>query len=112
MGVRYHLRRSGERVPCYFCQYEATSHGAKTCQPVWRIGVDTAISNLLLELVSPLTLEVALSVQRELQTRSEEADSLRQKEVERSHYDAELARRRHMKVDPDNRLVADELEAE
>jgi DNA invertase Pin-like site-specific DNA recombinase len=112
MGVRYHLRHSGERVPCYFCQYEATSHGAKTCQAVWGIGVDAAISDLLLELVSPLTLEVALSVERELQARSEEADSLRRKEVERARYEAELARRRYMKVDPDNRLVADELEAE
>jgi DNA invertase Pin-like site-specific DNA recombinase len=111
MGVRYHLRRSGERVPCYFCQYEATSHGAKTCQAVWGIGVDAAISDLLLELVSPITLEVALSVERELRARSEEADSLRQKEVERARYEAELARRRYMKVDPDNRLVADELEA-
>ncbi len=112
MGVRYHLRRSGERVPCYFCQYEVTNHGGKTCQAVWGIGVDAAISDLLLELVSPLTLEVALSVQRELRARSDEADSLRHKEVERSRYEAELARRRYMRVDPDNRLVVDELEAE
>jgi hypothetical protein len=32
--------------------------------------------------------------------------------VERARYEADLARRRFMKVDPDNRLVADELEAE
>ncbi len=112
MGVRYHLRRSGERIPCYFCQYEALTHGAKTCQAVWGIGIDAAISDLLLELVSPLTLEVALGVQKELRARSEEADSLRRKGVERARYQAELSRRRYLKVDPDNRLVTDELEAE
>jgi len=37
---------------------------------------------------------------------------LRRKHVDRAQYEAELARRRYMKVDPDNRLVADSLEAE
>jgi hypothetical protein len=39
-------------------------------------------------------------------------DALRRQHVERLRYEAELARRRYMKVDPDNRLVADTLEAE
>ena len=37
---------------------------------------------------------------------------MRRQHVERTRYEAELARRRYMKVDPDNRLVADTLEAE
>ncbi|HMK67033.1 MAG TPA: recombinase family protein, partial [Stellaceae bacterium] len=32
--------------------------------------------------------------------------------MERARYEADLARRRFMQVDPENRLVADELEAE
>src|SRR5207253_10121280 len=39
-------------------------------------------------------------------------DVLRRQHVERLRYEADLARRRYMKVDPDNRLVADALEAE
>src|SRR5262252_8759638 len=35
-----------------------------------------------------------------------------QKQVERAQYEVDLARRRYMRVDPDNRLVADSLEAE
>jgi len=62
--------------------------------------------------MTPMTLDVALAVQKELQTRIDEADQLRHKQVERAHYEAELARRRFMQVDPDHRLVADELEAE
>jgi hypothetical protein len=37
---------------------------------------------------------------------------LRQKHIERLRYEADLARRRYMQVDPDNRLVADELEGQ
>jgi hypothetical protein len=59
-----------------------------------------------------VTLEVALAVQQEIENRSEEADRLRRQEVERARYQSDLARRRFMQVDPDNRLVADSLEAE
>jgi len=54
---------------------------------------------------------VALTVQQEIQARQDEVDRLRQKQVERARYEADLAQRRYMHVDPANRLVADELEA-
>jgi hypothetical protein len=74
--------------------------------------VDRAISDLLLERMQPMTLEVALAVQQEVEMRITETDTLQRKQVERAQYEAELARRRYMKVDPDNRLVIDSLEAE
>jgi ribosomal protein L34 len=57
-------------------------------------------------------LELTMAVQAEVQSRIDEADKLRQQQVERARYEAELARRRYMQVDPDNRLVASSLEAE
>ena len=57
-------------------------------------------------------MEVALAVQQEVEARITETDMLRRKHVERAQYEAELARRRYMNVDPANRLVADSLEAE
>jgi len=65
---------------------------------------------LLVETVTPLALEVALSVQQELQSRWDEADRLRRLQVARTLYASELARRRFLRVDPDNRLVAASLE--
>jgi len=62
--------------------------------------------------MTPMTLAVTLDVQRNLEARATETDTLRRKHVERLRYDAELARRRYMNVDPSNRLVADSLEAE
>jgi hypothetical protein len=63
-------------------------------------------------MVTPLTLKLALQVQKELESRSVEHDAMRRQEVERARYECDLARRRYMQVDPDNRLVADSLEAE
>jgi len=62
--------------------------------------------------VNPLALEVALSVQKELQSRLEEADRLRRAQVERARFEADQAQRRYMRLDPANRLVADSLEAD
>jgi hypothetical protein len=50
--------------------------------------------------VTPVALEVALSVQDEIQKRIEEADRLRHAQVERARYEASLAPRRYLKVDP------------
>jgi hypothetical protein len=74
--------------------------------------LDDAIGRLLVEAVTPLTLEVALAVQTELESRCDETEGLRLHEVERARYQSDLARRRFMHVDPGNRLVADTLEGE
>jgi thiamine biosynthesis lipoprotein ApbE len=66
---------------------------------------------LLVDTVTPLTLEVAFAVQTELENRCDEAERLRLQEVERARYQSDLARLR-LHVDPSNRLVADSLEAE
>jgi DNA invertase Pin-like site-specific DNA recombinase len=111
MGVHY-ATEDGVSVPTYVCQEAAVRSGARVCQRVPGKIVDPAISELLLELVQPLTLEVALAVQQEVDARWAETDAVRRQQVERARYDADLARRRYMQVDPDNRLVADALEAE
>jgi hypothetical protein len=74
--------------------------------------IDRAIGDLLVGTVTPLALEMALTVHDELLTRAAQADDLRHQQVERARYEAELAQRRYLAVDPDNRLVAQSLEAE
>jgi DNA invertase Pin-like site-specific DNA recombinase len=111
MTVRYHTRR-GVEVPDYQCVRACIDDGGPRCQTIPGADVDTAIGQLLLDILTPLTLEVALSVQAELDTRAAEADALRRQHVERARHRADLARRRYLAVDPDNRLVADSLEAD
>jgi hypothetical protein len=111
MTVRYH-QINGRNVPTYLCQLRGIARGEPCCQAIHGGSIDDAIGKLLVETVTPVTLEVALAVQKELESRAHEADRLRHKEVENAQYDVELARRRYMKVDPDNRMVADTLEAD
>ena len=112
MTIRYKYRRKGRIDPAYLCQRNRIERYEDSCQYIPGAGVDEAISRLIIESVTPLTLEVALEVQRELQIRFNEADKLRKQQLERVEYEANLARRRFMQIDPDNRLVADTLEAE
>ncbi len=111
MSVRYHALKS-RLVPEYVCSGLGKKEGETKCQVVPGAGIDDAIGPLVLEALSPMALEVSLAVQREIEGRLQEADQLRQKQVERARYEMELARRRYLQVDPDNRLVADELEAD
>ena len=110
MTVGYHSRH-GQLCPEYVCQREGISRGEAVCQRIPGSGIDQVIGALLVEAVNPVALEVTLAVQRELQSRFEEADRLRHAQVERAQYECELAQRRYLRVDPDNRLVADSLEA-
>ncbi len=111
MTVRYYIRH-GQPVPQYTCQAEGIERAESPCQRIIGADVDRAVGDLLIETMTPLALEVALSVQDELASRADEADRLRCQQVERARYEAELAQRRYLRVDPDNRLVAATLEAE
>ena len=111
MTIRYKYRAQGRTDPVYLCQRSRIERGAENCQYIPGACVDEAIGDLLIGSMTPLTLEVALEVQRELETRLDEADKLRKQQVQRAEYEANLARRRFMQVDPDHRLVADTLEA-
>jgi hypothetical protein len=89
---------------------EAVAHAEPPCQRIPGGGIDAAVGRLLVESVTPLALEVALNVQSEIQSRLAQAERLRQQQVQRAQYEAERAQVRYMRVDPNNRLVADTLE--
>jgi hypothetical protein len=81
--VRYHTRRGVEVSDCQ-CIDEAMQSGGRRCQTVPGAAVDTAIGQLLLDTLTPLTLGVALTVQAELETHADGADALRRSHVERA----------------------------
>jgi DNA invertase Pin-like site-specific DNA recombinase len=111
MTVRYG-DLEGRLVAHYMCQKRSVEHAGPVCQHIPGAGIDAAVSERLLELMSPVQLDVALAVEQELQSRLEEADALRRQQVERARYEVDLAHRRYLRVDPDHRLVADALEAD
>jgi DNA invertase Pin-like site-specific DNA recombinase len=112
MSTRYYVRADGRKRPYYLCDRERAQRNAPNCQIIPGTNIDKDIGELLVEMVTPVSLEVALTVQGEIQSRLEEASRLRNRQVERARYEADLARQRFMNVDPNHRLVADGLEAE
>ena len=111
MTVRYKKTSKGI-MPQYLCQLDGIKNSIKICQHIPGDRIDEVVGKQLLEMVNPSNLEVSLAVETELHSRAHEADKLRKQENERVRYETELARRRYLRVDPDNRLVADALEAD
>jgi hypothetical protein len=90
----------------------AIEQAAPICQRLPGAEIDRAVGELVLARLTPVTVDLALAVQQELQAELDAADRLRQQHVARARYEAELAQRRYLRVDPDHRLVADSLEAD
>lgn len=111
MRVRYQ-EVSGNLEPYYVCTENSVRRADKPCQSVRGRAIDEAISSLLLENVAPAAIEVALAVEDEIAGRIGQATAQRVTQLTRARYDAELARRRYLSVDPTNRLVADSLESD
>jgi len=72
--------------------------------------VDAAIVEAFLESVSPMRLEVGFRVLEQLEQDLAAQRRQRELQLEQARYEARLAQRQYDAVDPDNRLVASELE--
>ena len=109
MTVRYHTRRGKLASPDYVCKVRNDN---KHCHTVPGHSVDILIGEILSQRMSPATIDVALAVQNELLAKFEETNHIRYQHVENSRYEMETAKKRYMAIDPNNRLVADELESD
>jgi hypothetical protein len=94
------------------CPGRGRGYAEPLCQSILGTEIDAAVGQLLVEAVTPMALELALAVQQEIQSRLDEADRVRHRQVERAQYETDRARYRYLQVDPANRLVADSLEAD
>jgi len=109
MGTQYQHQR-GVAVQYYCCRKDAVEFAGSSCQSVHGVAVDRAISEIILDRLTPDAISKAIEVQEELERRDSSSDNYYAMRVESARYNAELARKRFNKVDPDNRLVAFELE--
>lgn len=111
LRVRYAARR-GRQEAWYVCDRAHGTRGEPNCQSIAGMPVDESIGKLITDRMTPAAVELALEIRREIEVRHAEADRLRLRAVERAQIEADLAQRRFMLVDPNNRLVADTLERE
>lgn len=111
-GRMLHVAYSGSHgeVPRYHCRGAQLNHGEAWCISFGGLKPDRAVAAEILK-VEGNAIEAALEVAAraaEQQSQRHRALSL---ELEQARYEARLAARRYDAVDPDNRLVAAELEA-
>ncbi|MDP9373798.1 MAG: recombinase family protein [Chloroflexota bacterium] len=99
MTVRYHQRAGQRIVPDYVCQRAGLAQGLPPCQRLLGREVDAAVGDLLLAVVTPEAIAATLAIHDELRARAAEAARLRQQQVERARYEADLAHRRYLRVD-------------
>ena len=104
MYVRY--KGGGE----YVCNHLRSHEGLPACQHIRAPQVDAAVADAFLTALVPAELD-ALSRARKAEHQMDAAlRTSAERQLERKRYAAALAERQFNRVDPDNRLVADELE--
>lgn len=103
---------SGTRgtVPRYQCNGAQINHGEDWCISFGGLRVDDAIAKQVLVAISGNAVEAALEAAAELRSQQQQQRKTLEFEVEQARYEARLASRRYEVVDPENRLVAAELE--
>lgn len=109
MSVRY---PANGQICYYTCNQLHSQLAKKTCQSIRGNDVNAAVTNTFLEAMQPAQLEVSLATLDQLEARARQIDHQWQLRLERAQYEADLARRRFIAVEPENRLVARSLERE
>ena len=104
------VRALQRRRPEYVCNHLRSHQGLPACQYLRAPRVDAAVAQAFLTALAPAEID-ALSRARRAQSQADKAmRSGAERQLERKRYEAALAERQFNRVDPDNRLVAAELE--
>jgi DNA invertase Pin-like site-specific DNA recombinase len=94
----------------YICVRGARDNGEPRCISFGGLVVDDAIAKELLRVVQPAAIEAAVVASETAAHQQDEVLDAWMRELEAGRYAARRAQRQYDATDPDNRLVADELE--
>lgn len=94
----------------YVCNHLQTERGAPVCQELRARSIDEAVSKAFLTALAPAEIDALSRAHRTRQQADKILRSAATQQLERKRYLAALAERQFQRVDPDNRLVASELE--
>ena len=93
--------------PVYRCEQPNAQLGQRRCLSVAGKRIDETIAAEMLRAVAPMAIEAA---ERMLKDEDQDRQRIAELELQRAQYDASLAERRYAACDPDNRLIAAQLE--
>ena len=111
-GRKLHVSYCGSngRIVRYFCRGANINHGKATCISFAGRKVDQSVAASVLAAISPAGIEAAETAWREDHQAGREKLSALELAVEKARYETDRARRQFDRVEPENRLVASELE--
>ena len=109
LSIRY--KSNGGIFPSYECTWRKREGlTSPNCVIIRSEPLDAVIDKRVLEVVASSESKVALEAMEELEKREQSLCRQWQMRIQRAEYEAHLAERRYMEVDPSNRLVASSLE--
>jgi DNA invertase Pin-like site-specific DNA recombinase len=107
MVVNYNNARNGLRYNCY---HALTCYGEPECQSLSGRRLDAFVAEQVLAALQPAALELHLAAAEDLEKQRQQLHQNWQQQLERACYETERAARQYGAVEPENRLVARELE--
>lgn len=110
-GRRLHVVYTGRYPrPMYRCDTPNLQLGRKRCFGFGGKRIDEAVAGEILRAVAPMAIEAAREAERMLKEEDQDRLRIAEMELRQAQYDASLAERRYAACDPDNRLIAAQLE--
>jgi DNA invertase Pin-like site-specific DNA recombinase len=108
LGVVYTGRSPGH--PYYRCERINQMLAKPRCMTFGASRIDPAIGKEILRAVTPMAIEAAMEADRMHRDNLEERHRMMELDLQQARYEASLAERRYAACDPDNRLIAAQLE--
>jgi DNA invertase Pin-like site-specific DNA recombinase len=96
--------------PVYRCEQPNVQLGQRRCLTVAGKRIDEIIAVEMLRAITPMAIEAAEEAERMLRDENQDQRRIAELELQQAQYDASLAERRYAACDPDNRLIAAQLE--
>lgn len=100
----------GGRVPRYSCSGGRVQRGSGACLNVGSFRLDEAVAARVLDAVQPVGIEAALEAGEQEARQDDDKRKALELALEKARYQAARAQRQYDAADPENRLVAGELE--
>ncbi|EZP67773.1 hypothetical protein BV97_05692 [Novosphingobium resinovorum] len=107
LSVSYRGRPSH---PYYQCKSINQMLAKPRCMTFGASRIDPAIGKEILSAVTPMAIEAAMEADRAHRDNLEERHRMMELDLQQARYEASLAERRYAACDPDNRLIAAQLE--
>ena len=96
----------------YSCQRRHHTYGEPRCQQMAARFLDDHVAAQVLSALAPAALELSVTAAAQVEARRAEVDRIWRQRLERADFACDRARRQYQLAEPENRLVARQLERE